>query len=64
MNLTTKQKEIYEKIQSVDSDWDEQSFATAWNNILKLNKKIKAFKLDKEQKNFYLCFIDLKGAYD
>ena len=33
-------------------------------NILKLNKKIKAFKLDKEQKNFYLCFIDLKGAYD
>ena len=33
-------------------------------NILKLNKKIKAFKMDKEQKNFYLCFIDLKGAYD
>ena len=40
MNLTTKQKEIYEKIQSVDSDWDEQSFATAWNDILKLNKFI------------------------
>jgi len=40
MNLTTRQKEIYEKIQSVDSDWDEKSFATAWNDILKLNKFI------------------------
>ena len=40
MNLTTRQKEIYEKIQSVDSDWNEESFATAWNDILKLNKFI------------------------
>ena len=40
MNLTTRQKEIYEKIQSVDSDWDEKSFAAAWNDILKLNKFI------------------------
>ena len=40
MNLTTRQKEIYEKIQSVDSDWDEKTFATAWNDILKLNKFI------------------------
>ena len=40
MNLTTRQKEIYEKIRLVDSDWDEKSFATAWNNILKLNKFI------------------------
>ena len=40
MNLTTRQKEIYEKIQLVDSDWDEQSFATVWNDILKLNKFI------------------------
>ena len=40
MNLTTRQKEIYGKIQSVDSDWNEESFATAWNDILKLNKFI------------------------
>jgi hypothetical protein len=40
MNLTTRQKEIYEKIQSVDSDWNEESFAIAWNDILKLNKFI------------------------
>ena len=40
MNLTRRQKEIYEKIQSVDSDWNEESFATAWNDILKLNKFI------------------------
>ena len=40
MNLTTRQKEIYEKILLVDSDWNEQSFAVAWNDILKLNKLI------------------------
>ena len=40
MNLTTRQKEIYEKIQSVDSDWNEKSFAAAWIGILKLNKLI------------------------
>ena len=40
MNLTTRQKEIYEKIKSVDSDWDEKSFSIAWNDILKLNKFI------------------------
>ena len=40
MNLTTRQKEIYKKIRSVDSDWDEKSFVAAWNNILKLNKFI------------------------
>ena len=40
MNLTTRQKQIYEKIHSVDSTWDEKSFAEAWNNILKLNNSI------------------------
>ena len=40
MNLTTRQKQIYEKIRSVDSTWDEKSFAEAWNNILKLNNSI------------------------
>ena len=40
MNLTTRQREIYEKIRLVDSDWDKLSFATAWNDILKLNKLI------------------------
>ena len=40
MNLTSRQKEIYKKIRLVDSDWDEKSFAAAWNNILKLNKFI------------------------
>ena len=40
MNLTTRQKEIYEKVRLVDSDWDEMSFATVWNDILKLNKLI------------------------
>ena len=40
MSLTTRQKEIYEKIRSVDSDWNEKSFAIAWNEILKLNKFI------------------------
>ena len=40
MNLTTKQKEVYEKIRFIDSDWDEISFATVWNDILKLNKLI------------------------
>ena len=40
MNLTTRQKEIYKKISSVDSDWNEKSFAAAWNGILKLNKLI------------------------
>ena len=40
MNLTTRQREIYEKIRLVDSDWDEASFATVWNDILKLNKLI------------------------
>ena len=40
MNLTTRQKQIYEKIRLVDSTWDEKSFAEAWNNILKLNKSI------------------------
>ena len=39
-------------------------FLTNSLGIKKLNKKIKAFKQDKEQKNFYLCFIDIKGAYD
>jgi len=40
MNLTTRQKEIYEKVRLVDSDWDEMSFATIWNDILKFNKLI------------------------
>jgi hypothetical protein len=40
MNLTTRQQEIYEKIRLVDSDWNEKSFAIAWNEILKLNKFI------------------------
>ena len=40
MNLTTRQQEIYEKIRFIDSEWDEQSFAVVWNNILKLNKLI------------------------
>ena len=40
MNLTTKQREVYEKIRFIDSDWDEISFATVWNDILKLNKLI------------------------
>tara|TARA_R110000824_G_scaffold263394_1_gene452126 strand:+ start:218 stop:535 length:318 start_codon:yes stop_codon:yes gene_type:complete len=40
MNLTTRQREIYEKIRLVDSDWDESSFATVWNDILRLNKLI------------------------
>ena len=40
MNLTTRQREIYKKIRSVDSDWDEKSFVAAWNGILKLNKLI------------------------
>ena len=40
MSLTTKQKEIYEKIRLIDSEWDEQSFIVVWNNILKLNKLI------------------------
>ena len=40
MNLTARQKEIYEKVRLVDSDWDEISFATVWNDILKLNKLI------------------------
>ena len=40
MNLTTRQREIYEKIRLVDSDWNEMSFATVWNDILKLNKLI------------------------
>jgi hypothetical protein len=44
MNLTTRQKEIYKKIQLVDSDWNEQSFATVWNDILKLNKFISISK--------------------
>ena len=44
MNLTTRQKEIYEKIRLVDSDWNEQSFATVWNDILKLNKFISISK--------------------
>tara|TARA_R100001377_G_C3191077_1_gene110652 strand:- start:1612 stop:1929 length:318 start_codon:yes stop_codon:yes gene_type:complete len=38
MNLTTRQREIYEKIRLVDSDWDEASFSVVWNDILKLNK--------------------------
>ena len=38
MNLTTRQREIYEKIRLVDSDWNEASFSTIWNDILKLNK--------------------------
>ena len=33
-------------------------------NILKLSKKIYEFKKDNTKKNFYLAFIDLKGAYD
>ena len=33
-------------------------------NILKLNKRIILFKNDKKQRDFYLTFIDLKGAYD
>ena len=38
MNLTTRQREIYEKIRLVDSDWNEASFSTVWNDVLKLNK--------------------------
>jgi hypothetical protein len=40
MNLTARQREIYEKIRAFDKDWHEESFATAWNDILKLNKYI------------------------
>ena len=40
MNLTTDQKKIYEKICSVDSEWDQKSFAKVWNDILQLNKFI------------------------
>ena len=38
MNLTTDQKKIYEKIYSVDSEWNQESFAKVWNDILQLNK--------------------------
>ena len=38
MNLTTRQKEIYKKISSVDSSWTIKGFVKCWNDILKLNK--------------------------
>ena len=40
MNLTTRQQDIHRRIQSVDPSWNEESFAIAWNDILKLNKFI------------------------
>ena len=38
MNLTNRQKSIYENIKSFDSTWTEDSFAKCWNEILKLSK--------------------------
>ena len=38
MNLTTRQKQIYEKISSVDPSWTVDGFVKCWNDILKLNK--------------------------
>ena len=40
MNLTTRQKQIYEKISSVDSSWTIKGFVKCWNDILQLNKFI------------------------
>lgn len=40
MNLTTRQKKIYEKISSVDSSWTIKGFIKCWNDILQLNKFI------------------------
>ena len=44
MTLTTRQKEIYEKIIRIDSSWTQESFAQCWNDILKLNKFISISK--------------------
>jgi hypothetical protein len=40
MNLTTRQQDIHRRIQSIDPSWNAESFAIAWNDILKLNKFI------------------------
>ena len=40
MNLTTRQKQIYEKISSVDSSLTIKGFVKCWNDILQLNKFI------------------------
>ena len=38
MNLTSKQQQIFDKIKSVDKDWEKEDFAKCWNDILDLNK--------------------------
>ena len=37
MNLTSKQQQIFDKIKSVDKDWEKEDFAKCWNSILDLN---------------------------